>query len=120
MLRTTWPRRSRLLASISSAGGPHSVERAWLLVSKWSVPLYERPGCRGCLCSALLGSMADVGWKHPAHALYGPAPAYAAPSSLVRRRSRPYELPAPRCELWAGWSLKCAGLVAWPSGTDIS
>jgi hypothetical protein len=31
-------------ASIPSAVGPHIVERAWFMASRWSAPLYERPG----------------------------------------------------------------------------
>ncbi|CAM5726784.1 hypothetical protein STENM223S_07037 [Streptomyces tendae] len=38
---------------IPSAVDPHTVERAWPLASRWSAPLYERPGRQG---SRLLGS----------------------------------------------------------------
>lgn len=34
-------------APIPSAVDPHTVERAWPLVSRWSAPLYERPGHQG-------------------------------------------------------------------------
>jgi hypothetical protein len=29
---------------IPSAVDPHTVERAWFMASRWSAPLYERPG----------------------------------------------------------------------------
>ena len=35
------------LAPIPSAVDPHTVERAWFLASRWSAPLYERPGHQG-------------------------------------------------------------------------
>jgi hypothetical protein len=40
-------------APIPSAFGPHIVERAWFMASRWSAPLYERPGRHG---PRLLGS----------------------------------------------------------------
>lgn len=40
-------------ASIPSAVDPHTVERAWFMASRWSAPLYERPGRHG---PRLLGS----------------------------------------------------------------
>ena len=39
--------------SIPSAVDPHTVERAWSVASRWSAPLYERPGRHG---PRLLGS----------------------------------------------------------------
>ncbi len=41
------------LAPIPSAVDPHTVERAWFMASRWSAPLYERPGRHG---PRLLGS----------------------------------------------------------------
>lgn len=40
-------------APIPSAVDPHTVERAWFMASRWSAPLYERPGRPG---PRLLGS----------------------------------------------------------------
>lgn len=40
-------------ASIPYAVDPHTVERAWFMASRWSAPLYERPGRHG---PRLLGS----------------------------------------------------------------
>ncbi|KAF2778914.1 hypothetical protein STPH1_3576 [Streptomyces sp. OM5714] len=40
-------------APIPSAVDPHTVERAWFRASRWSAPLYERPGRPG---PRLLGS----------------------------------------------------------------
>jgi hypothetical protein len=40
-------------APIPSAVDPHTVERAWFMASRWSAPLYERPGRHG---PRLLGS----------------------------------------------------------------
>jgi hypothetical protein len=34
-------------APIPSAVDPHTVERAWFMASRWSAPLYERPGRHG-------------------------------------------------------------------------
>lgn len=34
-------------APIPSAVDPHAVERAWSMASRWSAPLYERPGRHG-------------------------------------------------------------------------
>src|SRR5262245_63921983 len=47
-------------APIPSAVDPHTVERAWFMASRWSAPLYERPGRHG---PRLLGSdWVDGGW----------------------------------------------------------
>lgn len=40
-------------AAIPYAVDPHTVEQAWFLASRWSAPLYERPGRQG---PRLLGS----------------------------------------------------------------
>ena len=49
----TLPEPQLTPAPIPSAVDPHTVERAWFLASRWSAPLYERPGRQG---PRLLGS----------------------------------------------------------------
>lgn len=46
---TSFPQPSPPLtpAPIPSAVDPHTVERAWFMASRWSAPLYERPGRHG-------------------------------------------------------------------------
>jgi hypothetical protein len=47
------PRPTTYPTPIPSAVDPHTVERAWFMASRWSAPLYERPGRHG---PRLLGS----------------------------------------------------------------
>lgn len=54
-------------ASIPSAVDPHTVERAWFMASRWSAPLYERPGRHGPRLLGLPGSTVDGMEAHHAH-----------------------------------------------------
>jgi hypothetical protein len=69
-------------APIPSAVDPHTVERAWFRASRWSAPLYERPGRPG---PRLLGfAWVDGGRDGSTHAHpYGPAVGDGAPSIPV-------------------------------------
>lgn len=70
-------------APIPSAVDPHTVERAWFRASRWSAPLYERPGRPG---PRLLGSAWVDGGRdgsHPQTRPYGPAGGHGAPSIPV-------------------------------------
>ncbi len=55
------------LAPIPYALDPHTVERAWVLASRWSAPLYERPGLRSLTTqSELLETAGQCGIReHP-------------------------------------------------------
>ena len=75
-------------APIPSAVDPHTVERAWFLASRWSAPLYERPGRQG---PRLLGSAWVDGRRDgssPRTPLLRPALADGAPSISEPERPR--------------------------------
>ncbi|MEU0586265.1 hypothetical protein ABZ337_21710, partial [Streptomyces sp. NPDC006132] len=69
-------------APIPYAVDPHTVEQAWFMASRWSAPLYERPGRHGprLLGSAWVDGVRD-GSSRTRH--YGPAVGYGAPSIPV-------------------------------------
>lgn len=103
---TTYP------APIPSAVDPHTVERAWFRASRWSAPLYERPGRPE---PRLLGSAWVDGGRD------GSTPRTPLPARGRRR-----------CPLYPGAGRSpaggiacdrrsfCAVLASWPSALPIS
>lgn len=71
-------------APIPYAVDPHTVERAWFLASRWSAPLYERPGRQGprLLGSAWVDGVRDGSphARHHGHAVGDGAPSIPVPA----------------------------------------
>jgi hypothetical protein len=117
-LRSVEPRRQAVAASmlptatfsppapIPSAVDPHTVERAWFRASRWSAPLYERPGRPG---PRLLGSAWVDGGRDGS--------TLSTPLRARGRRRRPLHPGAGRSPaggIVLDRGLLCAVLASWP------
>ncbi|BAC71705.1 hypothetical protein SAVERM_3993 [Streptomyces avermitilis MA-4680 = NBRC 14893] len=102
-----WPYSQCHPAPIPYAVDPHTVEQAWFMASRWSAPLYERPGRHGprLLGSAWVDGVRDG--SHPTHAPTDPQPGTAPPLSRCR--------PIPRRRHRSDRGRSHAAVVSWPS-----
>ncbi|MDQ0716507.1 hypothetical protein QFZ55_005959 [Streptomyces luteogriseus] len=107
-------------APIPSAVDPHTVERAWSLASRWSAPLYERPGRQG---PRLLGFAWVDGRRDgssPRTPLLRPALASGAPAisepERPRRRHALSVARAPRFSTHDPACFTCGRASAQPAG----
>jgi hypothetical protein len=99
-------------APIPSAVDPHTVERAWFRASRWSAPLYERPGRPG---PRLLGSAWVDGGRD------GSTPRTPLPACGRRRRPlHPGAGRSPAGGIVCDRRSLCAVLASWPPAQPIS